>query len=342
MEAGAGGEALRAQAQHLWQFLDDLAARDPAAYQQFVQRRFEEAATFLPQPAFAVRAPVAARETDAGRGGGLRLSGEDAFRAHLVVAGRSEGKGEEAEWRELFVNFCCAEQVPQPQLSDGRPAQPDTPPDKVVVPLSVGIVRTQSNGDRTCDVVVHPEAARRCERDLAFKFFLVELGVSQVEQNHKLRLSRAYKLLEERYHGSGPPKRQFTEQAAARLAEPAPELVLGPDAAPAAPPPKIALPALPSKPAAPASSPSSPTLTAPAATRASKGRPLIAELASSEDAPDESEATRTPAFIVEESAESVAIVVSLPGVVSSGARLRFRFRRPSRAALRRNPWQASS
>eukprot|EP00753_Platysulcus_tardus_P011395 PLAT3287.25.p1 GENE.PLAT3287.25~~PLAT3287.25.p1 ORF type:complete len:890 (+),score=233.80 PLAT3287.25:149-2818(+) len=173
-----GGEEASRKADQLWRMLDDLAARDPAAYRRFIetQRRAatEERPHFLPQPAFALRTATAAGDV-------------------------------------LFINICSSDYIEKPMNAAGEAVgdDPAVSTAGLSIPLSVGHLRAAVAGRgvdktdaRVVDAVLNDWVTDRCARDAAFKMQVVELALQWVAQEHRLaKLRRDYKVLDEAYAG---------------------------------------------------------------------------------------------------------------------------------------------
>jgi PIH1 N-terminal domain len=201
IDGAAGNDpAMKEQAQQIWSMLDDLMARDPAAYSAFIANTLKEAQ----------------EEAKSGGGGGKSFVPDVGF-ARLVSTvprrirtgeGRVTGGGGWGEGRlELAVNVVGHAACECPTLPTGRPvlrtrareAPWDEEPDarrelaSLTVPISVGKPRklTAKDDDRrhAVDVVVHPwvlsvAATSRAFQDdvagLAIHWALEELGLERV------------------------------------------------------------------------------------------------------------------------------------------------------------------
>ncbi|XP_072139903.1 PIH1 domain-containing protein 2-like isoform X2 [Mobula birostris] len=93
--------------------------------------------------------------------------------------------------RLLYVNLCGWDRLPAPK-SDSDP-----------VPLAGGTLEEAVNGTEVVtDVAYSPEVLRRGGEDPAETDQLVRLAMRHVEEQHRLCLSRSYRLLPEKLRGS--------------------------------------------------------------------------------------------------------------------------------------------
>lgn len=197
---GASNPDLKVHADAMWKMLDELASSDPDAYKQFIAtqmeqmqaeqaRKDESAALFTPQPAFVLYTP------------------------------QTTGKGAP---RIVHINICASAQIPPLQTKDRQPATGREPMADVLIPLSVGALKQATDarlGDVwTSDVVFNPAVLARAAADMSFKLFCLELALQHLEQDEKVQLHRAYKLLppdQQKYVGAvdaqGRPAQQKTE-----------------------------------------------------------------------------------------------------------------------------------
>ena len=181
-------------AQALWKYLDELASKNPDEYKRFIQQQQEEAAleqdqadqklTFTPEPAFCISTK------------------------------RSDNKP-----GTLFINFCSSSHMPglQTKRPPNKPATGKEDVSNLVIPLSVGMLEEIEPGKQSCDVVFPTVAITRSSSDLGFKLAIVELALTHMEEDHKLRLSRQYQLESSAYRAPknrSTPARHMTEEGA--------------------------------------------------------------------------------------------------------------------------------
>ncbi|GAB5370216.1 hypothetical protein AAMO2058_001473500 [Amorphochlora amoebiformis] len=160
-------------AQHLWGFLDDLAEKDPAGYKKFMEEKMREAKKFS-KASKAKNAPP---------------------RPKYVVSSKLQGTSQGS--RSIYMNFMTSPRCPELQKKDGSKAGPRTPISELVVPISVGeLAQHKGHGSpyTYVDVTFHPSTIERGQKDLAVKLYLVEVALTHVEEDHKIKISRAYKL----------------------------------------------------------------------------------------------------------------------------------------------------
>lgn len=99
--------------------------------------------------------------------------------------------------RRLYVNVLCHPKCPGLKKRDGKTdAKPDAALSEIMVPLSVGELckhRDSRGPFNYVDVVFNPKVTERGEKDVSFKFYLIELSLTHIDEDHKIVSSRGYK-----------------------------------------------------------------------------------------------------------------------------------------------------
>lgn len=104
----------------------------------------------------------------------------------------------------IYINFCSSPEVEPLLLSDQKtPAKGHEAMRDVVIPLSVGIIQrpSPSSPSPSVDVVMNPSIYTRCLSDLSFKYQVIEVCLQHIEEDHSLRLHRAYKENKDTFYG---------------------------------------------------------------------------------------------------------------------------------------------
>ena len=169
-QMGIDMSEMGAQAENMWNMLNDMSDTDPAAYEAFIKEQVEGAGeedearrnsqrTFTPEGCFVVKSKF----STSGAGG-----------VKVVNA-----KGVEASGK-LFVNICCHEGIQRPMNADGSLVGDDRPHlDNMQIPLVVGELRpaTDSSGQGVAavDVVFNPWCTKKVQESNIFRTQIVEL-----------------------------------------------------------------------------------------------------------------------------------------------------------------------
>ncbi|EQC40787.1 hypothetical protein SDRG_01857 [Saprolegnia diclina VS20] len=180
-QMGVDPASLGTDAQHIWSMLDDMAANDHAAYQEFIASQMEAQAKagrkkFTPVPGFVIK-----------------------------YAGACDG----TSTKKLFINCCAHECVALPTNPNNNKAVPrDTrsvpSTSNLSIPLAIGDVRTRTLGGELCsvvDAVFHPWVLERAAWDAKFKMDVMQLASHWVEEEKLLKLQKPGKLIKSLYKG---------------------------------------------------------------------------------------------------------------------------------------------
>ncbi|KDO28205.1 hypothetical protein SPRG_06254 [Saprolegnia parasitica CBS 223.65] len=180
-QMGVDPASLGAEAQHIWSMLDDMAATDPAAYQEFIASQMEAQAKagrkkFTPVPGFVIK-----------------------------YAAASDG----ASTKKLFINCCAHECVALPTNPNNNKAVPrDTrsvpSTSNLSIPLAIGDLRTRTLSGEVCsvvDAVFHPWVLERAAWDAKFKMDVMQLASHWVEEEKHVKLQKPGKLIKSLYKG---------------------------------------------------------------------------------------------------------------------------------------------
>ncbi|OQR93715.1 hypothetical protein ACHHYP_02339 [Achlya hypogyna] len=180
-QMGVDPATLGADAQHIWSMLDDMAATDPAAYQEFIAEQMAAQANagrkkFTPEPGFVVK-----------------------YSATLEGGKR----------RKLFINCCAHECVGLPKNpNNGRNVPRDSravpSTSNLEIPLAIGDLRSRTLQGELCtvvDAVFHPWVLERAKWDAKFKMDAMQLASHWVEQEKSAVLHRPGKLIKSLYKG---------------------------------------------------------------------------------------------------------------------------------------------
>lgn len=207
-------DSIRAQADHIWKFLDELAQSDPKAYDEYIKNQMkmkksmpeEEAQknTFTPTPVMVIHTQT-------------------------------------SQHQPVYVNITSSNELQPPLLKDSNPhkqAPPSTPLSQLIIPLSVGIARpltkerTNISQSQKCkypfkylkllsesskplpasatsliepivvDVTFHPSVFENWAQQPLDKapdllgsqnhYSILSLALYHIQEDHKLKLDRTY------------------------------------------------------------------------------------------------------------------------------------------------------
>ncbi|CAO3617049.1 unnamed protein product [Mucor hiemalis] len=94
----------------------------------------------------------------------------------------------------VFINICFASAIPAPPLTSEfeiQKALNAEPNSTYKIPLSMGVER--NDGDKLImDACIHTQAYLRCEKDLDYRLYILELAMEYVEEICSIHLSREF------------------------------------------------------------------------------------------------------------------------------------------------------
>lgn len=109
----------------------------------------------------------------------------------------------------VFINICFASAIPAPpsvsesEIQKALNAEPNA---TYKIPLSMGIERNE--GDKLImDACVHTQAYLRCEKDLDYRLYILELAMEYVEEICSVNLSREFTMPNIKSKGTIPTRR---------------------------------------------------------------------------------------------------------------------------------------
>lgn len=211
-----------AEAQQLWNQLNDMATTDPKRYQEFIQEQLQDGPPVASDPPSnqATNDAASADASPIPSGGASRSAAQKKTlprffmpRAgfvikcavfHTIKCQRKETK--------LFLNCCAHEIVGRPMNpNNSKPVPEDThavpSTSNLQIPLLVGKPRElrDASGDGVSvviDVVFHDWVLKRCAWDANFKREVLKLALHWVQQDAKVKLvAPTGKFIKSRYKG---------------------------------------------------------------------------------------------------------------------------------------------
>ncbi|KAJ3068493.1 PIH1 domain-containing protein 2 [Podochytrium sp. JEL0797] len=147
----------------IWKHLDELAAKDPQAYQEYIKS--------------------------------VKQSAEEEANSHRHIKPgfRIETKEVESDLSRVWhVNFAVTDKLAPPPKDD-----------PLNIPICLSEIRTaEDKKSKVVDAVINPAVLEKCTKDSFFKSDLINLVVDCIKETHNVTLSkRTHKIIEKEYMG---------------------------------------------------------------------------------------------------------------------------------------------
>ncbi|KAI8612708.1 PIH1 family [Chytriomyces sp. MP71] len=158
-------EELTKKGEQIWKHLDELAASDPIAYQEYVQTALQEASANL-QAQSHIKPGFSVQTTEANDTATLA--------------------------RTWHVNFAQTTRLPAPPKDD-----------PLNIPICVSEIRTaEDRRSKVVDIVVNVDVMEKSVKNSFFKSDLINLGMDCVKETHAVTLvKRTNKIYDKEYRG---------------------------------------------------------------------------------------------------------------------------------------------